>query len=271
MPPVLLGVAPARSPGTTRRWWVTLVPSGGTSSTEPEDGTMPLRFIAGRILRELIGVLALSMMALPGVAVAQDVAVSLDELLLRSGSLQPGEGVYVTDAAGRRLKGTLSDVSSTGWWVTHRGQAWTVAAADVREIDLQDSLRNGASRTAWWRSQAQSPRCAGPVEVTPANAHTCCCTRFRSWRSAVSWAVLWTLSGTRRSTARPGQCKHPCHRSCRTGVSAHRYRSLGEPTSPRLTRFAAVVSQQRSWESFSPCGLCWCCRASRGAACRRCP
>ena len=63
---------------------------------------MPLRFIAGRILRELIGVLALSMMALSGVAVAQDVAVSLDELL-RSGSLQPGEGVYVTDAAGRRL------------------------------------------------------------------------------------------------------------------------------------------------------------------------
>ena len=103
---------------------------------------MPLRFIAGRILRELIGVLALSMMALPGVAVAQDVAVSLDELL-RSGSLQPGEGVYVTDAAGRRLKGTLSEVSSTGLVVTHRGQAWTVAAADVREIDLQDSLRNG--------------------------------------------------------------------------------------------------------------------------------
>ena len=103
---------------------------------------MPLRFIVGRILRELIGVLALSMMLLPGVAVAQDVAVSLDELL-RSGSLQPGEGVYVTDAAGRRLKGTLSDVSSTGLVVTHRGQAWTVAAADVREIDLQDSLRNG--------------------------------------------------------------------------------------------------------------------------------
>ena len=103
---------------------------------------MPLRFMASRILRELIGVLALSMMALPGVAVAQGVAVSLDELL-RSGSVQPGEGVYVTDAAGRRLKGTLSEVSSTGLEVTHRGQAWTVAAADVREIELQDSLRNG--------------------------------------------------------------------------------------------------------------------------------
>ena len=71
---------------------------------------MPLDFIESRILRELAGVLTLSMLLLPGVAVAQDVAVSLDELL-RSGSLQPGEGVYVTDATGRRLKGTLSDVS----------------------------------------------------------------------------------------------------------------------------------------------------------------
>ena len=33
------------------------------------------------------------------------------------------------------------------------------------------------------------------------------------------------------STARPGRCKLRCHRSCRAGVSAHRYRSLGEPTS----------------------------------------
>ena len=105
---------------------------------------MPLGFIEGRILRELAGVLTLtlSMLLLPGVAVAQDVAVSLDELL-RAGSLQPGEGVYVTDAAGRRLKGTLGEVSSTGLVVTHQGQAWTVAVADVRRIDLQDPLANG--------------------------------------------------------------------------------------------------------------------------------
>lgn len=119
-----------------------MVPGGGPSSTDPEDETMPLDFIESRILRELAGVLTLSMLLLPGVAVAQDVAVSLDELL-RSGSLRSGEGVYVTDATGRRLKGTLSDVSSTGLVVTDRGQSWTVAAADVRRIALQDSLRNG--------------------------------------------------------------------------------------------------------------------------------
>ena len=103
---------------------------------------MRLRCVVGRILRELIGVLTLSMLVAPGVAVAQDKAVSLNELL-HAGSLQPGEGVYVTDAAGRRRKGTLSDVSSAGLVVTHGGQAWTVAAADVRRIDRQDSLANG--------------------------------------------------------------------------------------------------------------------------------
>ena len=94
-----------------------------------------LRCIVGHTPRELIGVLTLmSMVMAPDVAVAQDRALSLDELL-HAGSLQPGEGVYVTDAAGRRLKGTLSDVSAAGLVVRHGGQAWTVAVADVRRID----------------------------------------------------------------------------------------------------------------------------------------
>ena len=102
-----------------------------------------LRCIVGHTPRELIGVLTLmSLMVAPDVAVAQDRALSLDELL-HAGSLQPGEGVYVTDAAGRRLKGTLSDMSSAGLVVTHEGQTWTVAVADVRRIDRQDRLSNG--------------------------------------------------------------------------------------------------------------------------------
>ena len=101
-----------------------------------------LRRIVGHNLRELIGVLTLSLLVAPGVAVAQDKAISLDELL-HAGILGPGEGVYVTDAAGRRLKGTLSDVSSAGLVVTHGGRAWTVAVADVRRIERQDPLANG--------------------------------------------------------------------------------------------------------------------------------
>ena len=220
---------------------------------------MPLGFIEGRILRELAGVLTLSML-LPGVAVAQDLAVSLDELL-RAGSLQPGAGVYVTDAAGRRLKGTLGEVSSTGLVVTHRGQAWTVAGADVREIELQDPLANGIGYGMAAVAGPISAVCLAGGSHPGECTYTCCCTRFRSWRSAARWALLWTLSGTRRSIARPGRCKHPCPRSCRAGVSARRYRSLGEPPS-RVTRFALVVSRQRSWGVR---------RTSRGAVCRRRP
>ena len=51
---------------------------------------MTLRFILARILRELIGVLTLSIV-LPSAAATQDMAGSLDELL-HSGSLEPGEG-----------------------------------------------------------------------------------------------------------------------------------------------------------------------------------
>ena len=40
---------------------------------------MTLRLILARILRELIGVLTLSMMALPGAVEAQDIAVSLEQ------------------------------------------------------------------------------------------------------------------------------------------------------------------------------------------------
>ena len=103
---------------------------------------MKLRLILPRILRELIGVLTLSMMVLPGAVEAQDIAVSMDELL-HSGSLQLGDGVYVTDATEHRIKGTISDISSTTLVVTHRGQARTVTDANVRKIDRQDSWVNG--------------------------------------------------------------------------------------------------------------------------------
>ena len=226
---------------------------------------MPLRFIAGRILRELIGLLTLSMMALPGVAVAQDVAASLDELL-RSGSLQPGEGVYVTDAAGRRLKGTLSEVSSTGLVVTQREQAWTVADADVREIELQDSLRNGIAY--------------GMVAVAGPIAAVCGAGGSHPGEMRLRVVVRVSGRGDRRRRRRcrgrsPAQDGLP---RGRVGASIRvtdrvapesRRTDIGRLVNPPgLTRFAAVISQQKSRESSSPCGLCWGRRASRGAACR---
>ena len=73
---------------------------------------------------------------------AQDVAGSFDELL-QAGSLRPGDGVFVTDTTGRRLKGTVSDLSSTALVATHEGEAWTAAAADLHRVERQDTLANG--------------------------------------------------------------------------------------------------------------------------------
>ena len=93
--------------------------------------------------RAAVGWTTLAMLVLlPGSAAAQDVAASLDELL-QAGSLRPGDGVFVTDATGRRLKGTVSDLSSTALVATHEGEAWNVAAADLRRVQRQDSWANG--------------------------------------------------------------------------------------------------------------------------------
>ena len=92
-----------------------------------------------------VGVSALILGILPAVAAAQDESRSLDELL-RSGRLLLGDGVYVTNAGGSRLKGTITDVSTTAVEVVHRGQTWRVAARDLRLIERQDPLADGFAK-----------------------------------------------------------------------------------------------------------------------------
>ena len=92
-----------------------------------------------------IGLSALVLSLLPAGAAAQDESRSLDELL-RSGSLLLGDGVYVTKTGGFRLKGTITDLSTTGMEVAHRGQTWSVAARDLRLIERQDPLADGFAK-----------------------------------------------------------------------------------------------------------------------------
>ena len=79
---------------------------------------------------------------LPGEAAAQDVASSLDALV-RSGSLATGDGIYVTDTAGRQLKGDVVDVLSGGLTLVNGRRVWTLSADHVIRIERQDSLENG--------------------------------------------------------------------------------------------------------------------------------
>ena len=90
-------------------------------------------------------VMTLILVVLSGRAAAQDaMAASLEELL-RSGSLRPGLGIYVTDTGGRRWKGDVRDVSSTMLTVTDdRGGAWSWSEGEIDRIEQQDSLENGA-------------------------------------------------------------------------------------------------------------------------------
>ena len=92
-----------------------------------------------------VGLSALILSLLPAGAAAQDESRSLDELL-RSGRLLLGDGVYVTKTGGSRLKGTITDLTTTAVEVVHRGQTWSVAAGDLRLIERQDPLADGFAK-----------------------------------------------------------------------------------------------------------------------------
>lgn len=92
--------------------------------------------------RWMISAAAVGALLLPGVAAAQDATTSLEEIL-RSRGLRPGDGVYVIDTRGHRLKGTLSDLSTNALEITHRGRKRTLTGTEVFRIERQDSWANG--------------------------------------------------------------------------------------------------------------------------------
>ena len=71
-----------------------------------------------------------------------DEATSLDELL-RSGELRRGDGVYFTDATGRRINGRISDASPSIMEVTDGRDIWTLAENEVSKIECQDPVATG--------------------------------------------------------------------------------------------------------------------------------
>ena len=70
------------------------------------------------------------------------IARSLDELV-RFGTLGSGDGVYVTDAGGRRIKGDVDDLATSALAVTDGHEVWTLADTEIETIERQDPLSNG--------------------------------------------------------------------------------------------------------------------------------
>ena len=62
-----------------------------------------------------------------------------------SANLAAGDGVYVTDLAGQRRKGTVQEASGAGLSFTDGTRSWTLANAEIQKIELQEPLRNGAA------------------------------------------------------------------------------------------------------------------------------
>lgn len=81
-------------------------------------------------------------MAAPVAVEAQEASTSLEELL-RTRELRIGDGIYVTDAAGQRIKGNVGNLSATALELRTRNGSTTLKAGGIRRIERQDSLENG--------------------------------------------------------------------------------------------------------------------------------
>ena len=92
--------------------------------------------------RPILTVLSVCAVLAPCLAQAQTATSSFEELRR---VLNNGQTVVVTDTAGRRTKGTVSDVSTAPPSIVLLApQARTLAESTIAEIRATDSVRNGA-------------------------------------------------------------------------------------------------------------------------------
>ena len=65
------------------------------------------------------------------------------EALIRERELRQGDGIYVTDETGQRIKGKFSDLSATSLTVDTPNGDRSFEASAIRRIELQDSIESG--------------------------------------------------------------------------------------------------------------------------------
>ena len=92
--------------------------------------------------RTVLGALTLAVVVLPGGAAGQDPASSWVELQ-DTDRLRRGDGVYVTDTSGQRVKGAIRDVSSSGLTIARGREIWTLTDPEITKIERQDPVWTG--------------------------------------------------------------------------------------------------------------------------------
>ena len=111
-----------------------------------------------------------AMLLLPALAGAQEPVTSFDRLNTR---LKVGDTVWVTDAQGREVKGTIRDLSGGSLLLDASGTPQDFQAPRVATIQLQpkDSLKNGvlfgavAGAATGALSCLLNPQCGGDDEI----------------------------------------------------------------------------------------------------------
>ena len=62
---------------------------------------------------------------------------------MRTGGLQPGDGVYVTDSHGCRIKADVAHLTSDSLTLTHGRETLRFHASEMLQVERQDSVWNG--------------------------------------------------------------------------------------------------------------------------------
>ena len=93
--------------------------------------------------QKTLGAVTLAAFLLPGNTAGQDL-VSSWEQLQGAGGLVRGDGVHVTDSTGQRMRGAITDVSSTGLTITRGRETWTLTAPEIARVERQDPIWHGA-------------------------------------------------------------------------------------------------------------------------------
>jgi hypothetical protein len=180
-----------------------------------------------RLPGTVILVAAALVIVVPAVAAAQEPVTSFDRLNTR---LKPGDTVWITDAAGREIKGRIQTLAPDAI-ALKGGDAGTLAARDVRLIRERghDSLKNGALIGLGVGGGLAMAWCVGAAaESEDVDVGVECAEGF------VVYGGLGALVGLGIDAARPGKLRLV-------------YRAAGGADSPRQARlFIAPVIMPRT-------------------------